>query len=102
MFDLLQEYKPQLPHEIRNVLGKKLEAMRELDKCPQLKEYLHLQANMLLEELTGQVSGNPEFLKERLIKVNAQFAVYKFLLQDANSIAQLEADYVQLSQDISN
>lgn len=102
MFDLLESYKPQQPHEVRNFVGKKLEAMRELDKCPQLKEYLHLQANMLLEELTGQVSGTPEFLKERLIKVNAQFAVYKFLLQDANSIAQLEAEYVRLSQDLSN
>lgn len=102
MFNLLESYKPQQPHEVRNVLGQQLEAMRELDKCPQLKQYLHLQANMLLEELTGQVSGNPEFLKERLIKVNAQFAVYKFLLSGATNIAQLEADYVQLSQDISN
>lgn len=101
-FDLTVSYHPVLPHEQRNFLGKQLEAMKELDKCPNLKHYLHLQANMLLEDLTGTVSGSPEFIKEALIKTNSQFAVYKFLLTEVNRIGELEAAYAQLSQDLSN
>lgn len=101
-FNILASYKPASVHEQRNFLGKKLEAMRELDKCPHLKHYLHLQVNMLLEDLTGPVSGHAEFLKEAITKRNAQLDVYKFLLEDCSNLPKLEEGYVALTQQLSN
>lgn len=102
MFNILEQYKPSTPEEQQSFLLKLVNVGEELNKVPAVKEFLELQINMHLNTLTSHVSGTPEFLKEQLIRVNAEIGVYKYLLEAAANVGQNMALYNAVAQSQNN